>query len=211
MKPTPAQPETTDLILASASPRRRELLGELPIRFNVIPCTYNEPPFDFYDTSNPESVAKQIAAFKANCVAEQYPDHWVLGADTLVACNGELLGKPHDLDDARRMLILQAEYPSVVITGLMLVRHGANPEQYFSSASTTVWMRNDPEAREEYLQSEDWRDKAGAYGIQTTGDALVQRIEGSFSNVVGLPLRCTAELLCEAGLLSASEISHLAD
>lgn len=202
---------TAELILASASPRRHELLERLPITFRVIPCERDEPGLDTHDATEPEATAIAIAAFKAHCVAEQYPDHWVLGADTLVACGGELLGKPRDIQDAERMLILQAQQPSLVITGLALVRQSPHNQRIVAAERTTVWMHDDAVARDAYLQSEDWRDKAGAYGIQSSGDALVERIAGSFSNVVGLPLERTARLLSQAGVLSANVASQFAD
>jgi len=182
------------LILASASPRRRELLARVCADFDVHPCPFEEP------VHKPERFparqwAESLAHFKARAVADQYPDRWVLGADTIVMCVGEILGKPRDLTDARRMLELQAQQCSSVCTGLCLLRLDGRNERLCRSDVTRVWMRDDAAAREEYLASGDWEGKAGAYGIQDVGDRLVERIEGSHSNVVGLPLELLVRML----------------
>ncbi len=145
----------------------------------------------------PERWALALAYFKARAVAELHPGRWVLGADTLVHCDGRILGKPRDEDDAREMLILQAEAPADVITGLCLLCHAENQQRVAAYGSTRVWMRADKDVREEYLRSGDWAGKAGAYGIQTVGDRLVDRIEGSFTNVMGLPLELLSRLLAD--------------
>jgi len=187
------------LILASASPRRRELLTCVYPHFVVEPCTLEEPAPHAVHV-DPADWAIALAYFKARAVADRYPGRWVLGADTLVVCAGQVLGKPTDEADARRMLELQAQHPGEVITGVCLLRGGSGARRLVRAERTRVWMRDDVEIREAYLRTGDWAGKAGAYGIQTVGDRLVTRIEGSFSNVVGLPLVTVAELLREAGL-----------
>jgi len=189
------------LILASASPRRCELLAQVYPRICVVPCTLPEPTRRS-DHVLPEQWVLALAYFKARAVARQHPDGWVLGADTMVVCDGQLLGKPRDREDARRMLELQARVVSVVLTGVCLLRRRPEQRRLLAVDQTRVWMRDDAAAREAYLHSGDWVGKAGAYGIQDVGDRLVERIEGSFSNVVGLPLELVARLLREAGLLS---------
>lgn len=188
------------LILASASPRRRELLASLGVRFEVLPCPLPEPE------CKPEAIttgawAEALACFKAAAVAERHRDCWVLGADTIVVCARQLLGKPRDIDDARRMLELQAGRATEVITGVCLTYRADAVHRLVGHCRTLVWMRDRLDERETYLASGDWRCKAGAYGIQTVGDRLVARIEGSFSNVVGLPLELTQRLLRQAKLL----------
>ena len=128
----------------------------------------------------------------------------MLGADTVVACAGELLGKPADESDARRMLSLQAGRCCDVITGLALVRCEGEVVRDIRHALTRVWLRDDARAIEEYLAGDEWRGKAGAYGIQDVHDRLVERIEGSFSNVVGLPLGLAREMLIAAGFRPTS-------
>ncbi len=140
-----------------------------------------------------------LAHFKARSVAESHPNRWVLGADTLVVCGGQWLGKPRDLDDARRMLVWQARQVSEVLTGVCLVRRGVDRRRLVRSDVTRVWMRDNQGVREAYLRSGDWQGKAGAYGIQNVGDRLVERIDGSFSNVVGLPDRLVAAVLRAVG------------
>lgn len=190
------------LILASASPQRRGLLLRVYPDFEVIPCQLREPdpPPTSELSVQPRRWALALAYFKARAVAELHPGRWVLGADTVVDCGGQMLGKARDAEEARRMLALQASRPSEVITGLCLLRLGDQPRRLQRVDVTRVYMRDDAVAREAYVAGGDWRDKAGAYGIQTVGDRLVERIEGSFSNVVGLPLRTLAALLVEAGL-----------
>lgn len=190
---------TDRLILASASARRRELLERVYPGFAVEPCALPEPVRRPAGTSA-RQWAEALAYFKARAIAERHPGSWVLGADTLVACGDALLGKPWDLADARRMLELQVRTPGDVVTGVCLVRQGAEERRITRSDVTRVWMRDDAAAREAYLHSGDWEGKAGAYGLQTVGDRLVDRIEGSFSNVVGLPLELVAGMLRKAGL-----------
>lgn len=135
-----------------------------------------------------------LAYFKAVQIAHETPDAIVLGADTLVACGQEILGKPRDRADAERMLRLQAGAPSRVLTGVALVWTAARV-RVLAHDATTVWMRDAPELRNAYLVSEEWRGKAGAYGIQDIGDALVERIDGAFDNVVGLPVKLVRNML----------------
>jgi septum formation protein len=193
-------PPGTRLILASASPRRRELLAGLGLPCEQIPCPLPEP------ATRPPAVAARpwaeaVAYFKARVVAERYPAALVLGADTIVVCAGQLLGKPRDRADAERMLRLQAGVASEVITGVALVRLAAPSVRLLDSAVTRVWMRDDPAERQRYLDSGEWTGKAGAYGIQDVGDRLIERIEGSFSNVVGLPVELLGD--CLRGLAPA--------
>jgi septum formation protein len=188
------------LILASASPRRWELLATVYAGFDVQPCPFAEPELK-PTRASPGQWAEALAYFKARAVAELQPGRWVLAADTLVVCDGHVLGKPRDLVDARAMLELQARQVSDVLTGVCLLRRRGDDEERFSQVEQTrVWMRDDAAVREAYLASGDWQAKAGAYGIQNVGDRLVERIEGSFSNVVGLPLETVTRMLRHVGL-----------
>jgi septum formation protein len=191
--------DTQRLILASSSPRRRELLAQLGLPFDVQPATIEEP-LDRPEALPPRAWAEALASFKAQSVALDHPQRWVLGADTIVVCGDAVLGKPTDADDARRMLRLQAGRACDVITGVCLLRRQPALERYVDSDVTRVWMRDAPQEIERYTASGDWRGKAGAYGIQDIGDRLIERIEGSFSNVVGLPLELLQRLLTGAGL-----------
>jgi septum formation protein len=192
------------LILASASPRRRKLLAGLDLRFDVHPCPLPEPECRPAGTA-PESWAEALAYLKARAVADRHPGRWVLGADTIVVCAGELLGKPRDLCDARRMLVLQAGRATEVISGVCVIRQGELVERVIGHRMTLVWMRDARTVREDYLASGDWRGKAGAYGIQDVGDRLVERVEGSSSNVVGLPLGLVSDMLRTLDILPAAQ------
>lgn len=182
------------LILASASPQRSQLLRRAGLAPSVIPCHYEEPTRRPAGVS-PRAWAESLAYFKARAVAERCPGEIVLGADTVVVCDDVLLGKPLDRSDAERMLRQQAGRASDVITGFALVcldcpgRDGiAAVRRRIHSARTRVWMKHDENAIREYLESGEWAGKAGAYGIQDVGDRLIERIDGDFDNVVGLPV-----------------------
>lgn len=192
------------LILASASARRRELLTELGLRFDVHPCPLREPGCKPARLTS-GAWAEALAYFKASVVAEQHRSRWVLGADTIVVCAGELLGKPAGVHDARRMLELQAGRATQVITGACLVRRTEEVCRIIGHEVTLVWMRDEPEERRAYLAGGHWRGKAGSYGIQDAGDRLIERLEGSFSNVVGLPLALVERMLRLTHLLPAEQ------
>jgi septum formation protein len=184
------------LILASASPRRRDLLTEMGVAFEVRPSPLHEPQ------AKPVGVsarvwAEAVAVFKARSVANLNPERWVLGADTIVVCCGSVLGKPADLAAARQMLEMQAGQPAEVITGLCLARVETDERvrRIVRHDVTWVWMRDDAAQREAYLAGGDWRGKAGAYGIQDVADRLVERVQGSVANVVGLPVERLREML----------------
>ena len=189
---------TASLILASSSPRRRDLLAELGVEFEVLPSTLAEPSDRAADVP-PANWAEALAYFKARAVAREHPGRWVLGYDTVVSCGREILGKPGDEDDARRMLLLQAGRSADVITGVALLSFDERARRDIRHAITRVWLRNDRDEIERYLATGDWRGKAGAYGIQTVHDRLVARRQGSFSNVVGLPQQLTSHMLADAG------------
>lgn len=191
------------LILASASPQRAELLASLGVDFEVQVCGVSEPR-DRPEKVRPRQWAEALAYFKARWVGEQHRGRWVLGADTIVVCSGQVLGKPGDAEEARRMLELQAGQVSEVITGVALVRVGRSAYRLLRSAVTRVWMRAEPSEIEAYLATGAWRGKAGAYGVQESGERLIGRMEGSRSNVIGLPLECVEWMLSQVGAGSAS-------
>lgn len=182
------------LILASASPRRCELLRSGGYAFEVIPAAVPEPTERPRGTS-PEAFAVALSYFKARAVAKTVGTGLILAGDTVVALGDVLFGKPLDRDDARRILDTLSGTTHRVITGLTLL-DAADRRRSMAYAVTAVTMR--PLRREEieaYLDSGEWEGKAGAYGIQDIGDAFVERIEGSFSNVVGLPMELLADML----------------
>lgn len=184
------------IVLASSSPRRADLLDELGVRFEVRPSPFAEPSSKPADVPAP-TWAEALAFFKARSVASRSVGLWVLGADTIVLCGGRMLGKAGDVDEARKMLEWQAGRPAEVITGVALVRvdECGTVRRIVDHDVTTVWMRDDPAERERYLLGGEWTGKAGAYGIQDIGDRLIERIAGSHSNVVGLPIELVTEML----------------
>ena len=189
------------LILASASPRRAELLRSLCLEFDVLPTGVDEcdeHPVSVHD------IALHNARVKALDVAARHPDTLVLGADTIVVLGNEVFGKPRDLDDARRMLRSLSGHTHSVITGVCLVCRGESRERTFT-VETRVQFRPLSNADiERYLDAVHVLDKAGAYAIQE-GPPLVAGLDGSYSNVVGLPLERLAAELREWGVHAGPE------
>jgi septum formation protein len=192
------------LILASASPRRRELLAACGIAFQVMPAAIDEHP------QHDEAAAvyvQRLAMAKVRAVSEHVPDAIVLGADTIVSRDGLLLGKPQSEEDARRMLSYLSGQWHEVLTGVAVlapVRPGGRSGQCaIEVVSSRVWMRQFSSLTIDwYLATGEPVDKAGAYAVQGLGAALVERVEGSYTNVVGLPLTETLALLRRSGLES---------
>ncbi len=182
------------IILASASPRRKQLLREMGLRFIVMrPDGVEEALVG----AAPDVLAMQNAQRKARVVAGRHPDAMVIGADTMVVLDAKIFGKPRDPAEAARMLEQLVGRQHEVITGVC-VHHAPDAEITFAE-NTRVWMRalTRPQIQE-YLSRINPLDKAGAYAIQEHGEGVVERIEGSYSNVMGLPterLRATIERL----------------
>ncbi len=184
------------IILASASPRRRELLNQIGIAHTVLPAHIDESRLP---GEAPVAYVRRLALEKARTVGGQHPGAVVLAADTTVVLRGEIMNKPVDRGDAERMLRALAGHTHHVHTGIALVWNAA---ELVHVETTAVTMTTMPETElAAYLQSGDSLDKAGAYGIQGYAARWAARIEGDFFNVVGLPLAATVRLLREAGLL----------
>ena len=185
------------LILASASPRRAELLHEAGYELEVRPATIDEAQFGGV---SPGEIAQRLAQAKAEVIATQCPEDVVLAADTIVCLGERILGKPNDEKHAREMLELLSGTTQIVITGVC-VMHKAAEFQQSTRVMTAVRMDNLTVAQlNQYIASGDWRDKEGGYGIQDN-DPLVKRIAGSHSNVVGLPMEVTTRILAKAGIM----------
>lgn len=173
------------LILASTSPRREQLLKQISLEFEVMPSNFDESRVC---TSNPTESAQQAALEKAKAIAKKLSEGIVIGADTIVVYAGEVMGKPKDQSDAVRMLKQLSGKKHEVITGVALVNARDNREYVWSEA-TLVWFKklSDMEIKK-YVESGQPMDKAGAYGIQGRAAAFVEKIDGCYFNVVGLPL-----------------------
>ncbi len=190
------------LILASASPRRRELLALAGLDFEVLPSPAKEPAPDLSEP--PTAYAARMARLKAAAVADQRPDAVVLGADSIVAVGDAILGKPADAADAKRMLALLSGRTHHVITGCALFVPGHEPEVF--TVSTAVTMIDLPEALiAAYVATGEPLDKAGAYAIQGRAAGFVREIAGSYTNVVGLPLAEVLQALQQSNMLSVKD------
>lgn len=187
------------LVLASASPRRREILAGLGLEFEVV-----VPQVEELLDGPPEELVVENALRKARAVAEQGAEGaLVLGVDTDVALDGRILGKAADPATAREHLRALSARTHQVLSGVALVgpeaitgpsSAAAPSERTALSRSLVTFRELDDDALDLYLRSEEWRDRAGAYAIQGLGSLLVERVEGDFSNVVGLPVRTLLEL-----------------
>ena len=186
------------LILASGSPRRQELLRKAGIGFEVVPA-------DIADDRNPGEVpldyALRMAKEKALKVAAQFPNDYILGADTIVVVGDQVLAKPRDDQDAERMLTMLSGRGHHVTTAVSLIAPGGHPET--RSCTTAVYFRAlDKQEIQNYVASGEPLDKAGAYAIQGGAAPWVVRLEGDHSNVVGLPVPLVAEMLRRHGFKS---------
>ena len=182
------------LVLVSHSPQRVELLRKAGYRFDIVEPAFEEPRHKPPHLT-PAQHAQAMAFFKAASVAEQHPDQLLLGADTVISAGADLFGKPVDRADARRMVSILTRRPHQVITGLALLAPALD-RRIIADDVTTVYMKPMADAElETYLDSNAWQGKAGAYGLQAGADAFVERIEGSFSNVIGLPMELLSRLL----------------
>lgn len=185
------------LILASASPRRKELLASLGVSFEIIPAevTEHEAP-----DADPREMVKHNAALKADWVAARHPDATVIGADTTVFIDRTVLNKPRDLAEARAMLQMLRARTHTVFTGLAIRRQCDGLKLDQGVASEVTFKNYDEAALELYLSRVHTLDKAGGYAIQEHGDLIVAGYTGSLTNIVGLPLEEMKQLLTRAGL-----------
>lgn len=185
-------PLSPRLILASASPRRRELLAQLGIPFDVVVAdvTEHEDP-----STDPRAMVAHNAALKAEWVSERHPDAVVLGADTTVFLDGLAINKPSDLDEARRMLRRLSGREHTVFTGVALRRRATGLRVDQGVSSQVEFKPFGDAVIEDYLKRVNTLDKAGAYSIQDHTDMIVAGYRGSFSNIMGLPMELTKQIL----------------
>ena len=186
------------LILASQSPRRRYLLEQAGIEFSVIPSSFDESSVRLF---SPDSYVRQLAESKAKEISARYPASWVIGADTIVFIDGTILGKPASRSEARSMLKRLSGKTHQVLTGYCICCQ--NKGRCFSDAVKTDvrFKKLSMDEIEWYVASGEPFDKAGAYAIQGIGTFLVRRINGSYTNVVGLPVCEVVEFLISENVI----------
>ncbi|HIJ53423.1 MAG TPA: septum formation protein Maf [Planctomycetes bacterium] len=185
------------IILASASPRRRQLLAEAGYKFTCVRPDIDESAFASEGIS-PRECAERLALAKAKTVAEKFPNCLVIGADTVADFQGQIIGKPADAKEAEEITRKLFSGPHKVITAVAIVRISDGTE-IVESVTTTVYPKKLTESQiAEHIKGGSWRDKAGAYAIQEGGDEFIERIEGSLTNVMGLPMELLRTVL--AGL-----------
>lgn len=187
-----AAPLYGELVLASRSPRRRDLLRQIGIdRVTIVSADIDETPGK---NELPNVLARRLAVAKLAAVAPQHPDRFVLAADTVVAVGRRLLGKADSADDAERHLRLLSGRRHRVMTSVAIA--APDGRQIARTVTTNVvFKRLHPDEISAYIASDEWLDKAGSYAIQGRADAFVVRIDGSYSNIVGLPLQTTVAML----------------
>ena len=186
------------LILASKSPRRRDLLEQAGLEFSVIPSNLDENSMPL---SSPESYVKRLAEAKAKDISHRYPDCWVIGADTIVIIDNTILGKPGSLPEARKMLRSLSGKTHQVLTGYCICCESIG-RLFSDTMKTDVFVKNLTKTQVEwYLNTGEPFDKAGAYAIQGIGTFLVKHINGSYTNVVGLPVCEVLEFLINEGVV----------
>lgn len=188
-----------ELILASASPRRKELLAQLGLPFAVVVADVTEHE---EETTDPRTMVTHNAALKADWVAARNPSAWVLGADTTVFLDNLVLNKPRDLADARAMLKRLAGRTHTVFTGVALRNVGRGVRIDEGVTSDVTFKRFDDAVIDAYFRVVNPLDKAGAYGIQEGRELIIEGWKGSFSNIMGLPMELTKQILTRVGLLA---------
>ena len=185
------------IILASASPRRKELLEKIGLKFEVEPSNYAE---DMHSRLSPDKLARAISLEKARAVARKHKNAIVIAADTFIVFRGKIMGKPNTEAEARKMLMALRGKSHSVITGFTILDTEEN-KVLTKSVETVIHIKKlTPKEIDAYVKSKEPLDKAGAYAIQGLGSVIVERIEGDYFNVMGLPLSALAESLTEFGI-----------
>lgn len=183
------------IILASQSPRRQELLNNIGMTFEIIKSNFSE---DISDTNkSPETIAEELAYGKAKDVSDKLDSGVILGADTIVVFEGEIYGKPKDEEDANRMLNILSGNTHQVITGVSIIDKDNNKTLIGHEVTNVTFNKLTQDEIKEYIKSGDYKGKAGGYGIQNKGSILINKIEGCYFNVVGLPINKVYRMLKE--------------
>ncbi|MBR3969933.1 MAG: septum formation protein Maf [Ruminococcus sp.] len=172
-----------DIILASASPRRRELMGIITPDFTAVSIDADET---LPDNINPLTASEYLAEIKASAAAEKFPDSIVIGCDTTVICGGEILGKPKNKEECRRFMNMLSGRTHQVATGCCII--AKNRKTSFTEITEVTFRQLSAKEIEEYISTDEPYDKAGGYGIQGKASLLIEKINGDYFNVVGLPV-----------------------
>lgn len=180
------------IILASASPRRKKLLKRLGIKFKVEPSDYKE---DMKLKLKPKALAKYLSKEKAKAVAKNHKNSIIIGADTFIVLKGKILGKPQTATNAKRMLKNMSGKPHSVITGFTIIDTKRKKTISNAIESRVYFKKLTKKEIDDYVKSREPLDKAGAYAIQEGGAAMIEKVDGDYFNVVGLPLKDLAETL----------------
>ncbi|HCR56129.1 TPA: septum formation protein Maf [Candidatus Saccharibacteria bacterium] len=186
-----------NIILASQSPRRKNLLTDMGVTFSVVPSNFEE---HLDNSRDPEVVAKELALGKALDVAQYYPDAYVIGADTIVTINGKQLEKPTSPENAKELLRLLAGESNYVTTGISLVCINDNVRLSVATTTTVVFAPFDEAVVDEYIATGDPMDKAGAYSVQRLYGTLIDHVEGDFDTIMGLNTTSLAAMLKQCGI-----------
>jgi septum formation protein len=189
--------EARTIILASASPRRKELLELTGMKFKVDPGDHKE---DMNLKMSPHELARFLSLEKARSVAGKYDDAIIIAADTFVVIKGQILGKPHTIGEAMRMLALLNGKTHSVITGFTIIDTDTGKSLSRSAETRVTFKKLTMKEIGAYVKTKEPLDKAGAYAIQGLGSVLVKRIEGDYFNVIGLPLCALVESMKEFGI-----------
>ncbi len=190
------------LILASKSPRRKYLLEQAGLTFTILPSRIDESTLPL---SSPETYVKTLAEAKAGDISELHPESWVIGADTIVMIGGAILGKPDSKDDARDMIKRLSGQVHQVFTGFSICCKAKNRSVSQTIRTDVLFKELSDEEIEWYIQTDEPFDKAGAYAIQGLGTFLVKCINGSYTNVVGLPVCEVIEILLKEKVIAIGD------
>ena len=194
------------ILLASTSPRRRELLNLLGLEFNIIPPTCEEA---LTPHLSPSEQTRHLAQDKAQSVASEHPEDIVIGSDTVIEIEGKLLGKPENMQEAETMLRELRGRVHQVHTGVAVIQQASNASIDFVE-SAHVWIKPfDEHTLQTYLATEESLGKAGAYSIQGEGAQLIEKIEGDYPAIVGLPLWRTAKVLEQQGVVLPTPVEEV--
>ena len=189
----------TEFILASKSPRRIEFLRNMGIDFVSIPSNIVEDETNIY----PPFIPLTFAQLKAEEIANKYPEQFTMGVDTIVCLNGKIYGKPKNIEEAEQFLLELSGKKHQVITGVCIIQKNSNIKCSFTESSNVIFKDIDLNIIRKYFKKTNPLDKAGAYAIQENSELIIEKYEGSFNNIIGLP---TEKLLKTLNILNINHI-----